>query len=138
MALDNWRGIEALTPHSAAHVHQHGHELAAITWSEVVGVSLLVAVSLAVGLYPKILLDAIEPAVKAILAGAHAVQIVSALLRNGPKYLAKILEDLKTWMEDNEYQSIRQMQGSLSLARCPDPAAFERGNYMRVLNSWHS
>lgn len=79
-----------------------------------------------------------EDAVKAILAGAHAVQIVSALLRNGPKYLAKILEDLKTWMEDNQYQSIRQMQGSLSLARCPDPAAFERGNYMRVLNSWRS
>ena len=77
-------------------------------------------------------------AIKAILAGAHAVQIVSALLKHGPNYLAAILEDLQTWMEDQKYESVRQMQGALSLARCPDPVAFERGNYMRVLNSWHT
>ncbi len=76
-------------------------------------------------------------AVKAIMAGAHAVQMVSALLKHGPSHLKVLLDDLKKWMEENEYQSIRQMQGSLSLARCADPAAFERGNYMRVLNSWH-
>jgi dihydroorotate dehydrogenase (fumarate) len=74
---------------------------------------------------------------KAIMAGAHAVQIVSALLKNGPGYLKLLLDDLKAWMEENQYESVRQMQGSLSLAKCPDPAAFERGNYMRVLNSWH-
>jgi dihydroorotate dehydrogenase (fumarate) len=75
-------------------------------------------------------------AVKAIMAGAHAVQIVSALLKNGPGHLKRMLNELVAWMIDNEYESVRQMQGSLSLARCPDPAAFERGNYMRVLNSW--
>ncbi|HTW93578.1 MAG TPA: dihydroorotate dehydrogenase-like protein, partial [Tepidisphaeraceae bacterium] len=75
-------------------------------------------------------------AIKAIMAGAHAVQIVSALLKHGPAHLKVMLDNLKKWMEENEYQSIRQMQGSLSLARCADPAAFERGNYMRVLNSW--
>jgi NADH-quinone oxidoreductase subunit M len=53
----------------AAHLHEHGHELAPITWPEVAGVSLLVAASLVVGLYPRVLLQAIEPAVKAILAG---------------------------------------------------------------------
>jgi len=76
-------------------------------------------------------------AIKAIMAGANAVQIVSALLKHGPGYLKILLDNLKKWMEENEYESIRQMQGSLSLAKCPDPAAFERGNYMRVLNSWH-
>jgi dihydroorotate dehydrogenase (fumarate) len=75
-------------------------------------------------------------AVKAIMAGANAVQIVSVLLQHGPGYLKVLLDDLKHWMEENQYESIRQMQGSLSLARCPDPAAFERGNYMRILNSW--
>jgi dihydroorotate dehydrogenase (fumarate) len=76
-------------------------------------------------------------AIKAIMAGAHAVQIVSALLKHGPGYLKVLINDLKKWMEEKEYESVRQMRGSLSLARCPDPAAFERGNYMRVLNSWH-
>jgi NADH-quinone oxidoreductase subunit M len=67
-----WRALQLAffsDTHPVAHIHEHGHELAAITWPEVAGVSMLVAVSLAVGLYPKILLDAIEPAVKAILAG---------------------------------------------------------------------
>ncbi|MGA2232055.1 MAG: dihydroorotate dehydrogenase-like protein, partial [Tepidisphaeraceae bacterium] len=75
-------------------------------------------------------------AIKAIMAGAHAVQVVSALLRHGPSHLKVLIDDMKKWMEVNEYQSIRQMRGSLSLAKCSDPAAFERGNYMRVLNSW--
>ncbi|MGD1277780.1 MAG: dihydroorotate dehydrogenase-like protein [Tepidisphaeraceae bacterium] len=78
-----------------------------------------------------------QDAIKAIMAGAHAVQIVSALLRHGPAYLKVLIADLKHWMEDNAYESVRQMRGSLSLANCPDPAAFERGNYMRVLHSWH-
>jgi NADH-quinone oxidoreductase subunit M len=64
-----WRALQKAffsDAHPAAHIHDHGHELAAITWPEVAGVSMLVAVSLFVGLYPKILLDTIEPAVKAL------------------------------------------------------------------------
>ncbi len=76
-------------------------------------------------------------AVKAIMAGAHAVQVVSALLIHGPGRLKVLLDGLKAWLEEHEYDSIRQMQGCLSLAHCPDPGAFERGNYMRVLNSWN-
>jgi NADH-quinone oxidoreductase subunit M len=53
----------------AAHAHEHGHELAAITWPEVTGFTLLGATSLLVGLWPRLLLDSIEPAVKALLAG---------------------------------------------------------------------
>jgi NADH-quinone oxidoreductase subunit M len=67
-----WRALERAffsDVQPIAHVHEHGHALAAITWPEVTGVSMLVVVSLIVGLYPKILLDAIEPAVKAMLAG---------------------------------------------------------------------
>lgn len=77
-----------------------------------------------------------EDAVKAIMAGAHAVQMVSALLRHGPAYLGRVLDDLRRWMEDHGYTSVEQMRGSMSLARCPDPAAFERANYIRVLQGW--
>jgi NADH-quinone oxidoreductase subunit M len=58
-----------LLPHARELVHENGHHLAPITWPEVTGVTLLASVSLAVGLYPRILLDTIEPAVKTLLAG---------------------------------------------------------------------
>jgi len=75
-------------------------------------------------------------AAKAIMAGARAVQVVSSLLQNGPKHIGRILGELTEWMEQHDYQAARLMQGSMSLVRCPDPHAFERANYMRVLQSW--
>ena len=77
-------------------------------------------------------------AIRAIMVGAHAVQMVSALLRRGPAHLRTVLDEMSTWMEEHEYTSLRQMQGSMSLARCPDPAAFERANYIRVLQGWRA
>jgi len=77
-----------------------------------------------------------EDAVKAVMAGADAVQLVSALLRHGPEYLATIREGVQRWMEDHEYVSLQQMKGSMNMSRCPDPQAFERGNYMRILQGW--
>jgi dihydroorotate dehydrogenase (fumarate) len=74
--------------------------------------------------------------VKAIMTGAHAVQTVSALLTHGPGYLAILHKDLAAWLEKHEYESLAQMQGSMNLLRCPDPKAFERANYMQVLQSW--
>ncbi len=75
-------------------------------------------------------------AVKAVMAGAHAVQVVSALLKNGPGQLQAIRSGMAKWMEDNEFASVTQMRGNMSLAKCPDARAFERGNYMRLLQSW--
>ena len=77
-------------------------------------------------------------AIKAVMAGAHAVQLVSALLQHGPERLQTIREEMVRWMEEHEYDSLGQMQGSMNLMRCPDPQAFERANYMRVLHSWRS
>ena len=73
---------------------------------------------------------------KAIMAGAHAVQVVSVLLTRGPEYLAEIRRDLARWLEQHDYESVRQVQGSVSLFRNPHAEAFERGNYMRILQSW--
>jgi dihydroorotate dehydrogenase (fumarate) len=75
-------------------------------------------------------------AVKAIMAGASAVQVVSRLLEDGPQRLLTIFQAMKHWMEEHDYESLDQMRGSMSLRKSPDPSAFERGNYMKVLRSW--
>jgi dihydroorotate dehydrogenase (fumarate) len=75
-------------------------------------------------------------ALKAVMAGANAVQMVSALLRNGPEHLAAVKSELARWLEEHEYESLRQAQGSMNLRRCPDPAEWERANYMRMLQTY--
>jgi dihydroorotate dehydrogenase (fumarate) len=75
-------------------------------------------------------------AVKAVMAGADAVQLVSVLLRHGPEQLATLRRDLALWLEEHEYDSLDQMKGSMNLLRCPNPAAHERANYMTILQSW--
>ena len=77
-----------------------------------------------------------EDALKAVMCGANTVQLVSALLKHGPSYLTKVKDDFARWMESHEYESLRQLHGSMNLSRCPDPTAFERANYMRTLQSW--
>lgn len=75
-------------------------------------------------------------AVKAIAAGAHACQMVSALLRKGPTYLQTMRSDLAQWLEEHEYDSLSQLLGSLSLQRVPNPSALERANYAKILQTW--
>jgi dihydroorotate dehydrogenase (fumarate) len=72
------------------------------------------------------------------MAGAHAVQMVSALFINGINHLAWVREGMAGWMEAHGYESVRELQGTLSLRSCPDPAALERTNYVRVLESWRT
>jgi len=74
-------------------------------------------------------------AVKAVMAGASTVQMVSAILRHGPSQVSTIIDGLRLWCAKLGYDSIAKMRGCMNLARCPDPSAFERGNYMRVLQS---
>lgn len=76
-----------------------------------------------------------EDAGRSIAAGAHAVQLVSALLENGPEYLGVIKLGLQEWMERYHFNSVTEMRGCLSLQNCPNPAAYERANYARVLQS---
>jgi dihydroorotate dehydrogenase (fumarate) len=77
-------------------------------------------------------------ALKALMAGAHAVQLVSALLQHGPKRLRLVLAEMRQWLEEHEYDSVATLRGSMNLARCPDPAHYERGNYVALLGSWQS
>jgi dihydroorotate dehydrogenase (fumarate) len=77
-----------------------------------------------------------EDVLKTIMAGASAVQVVSALLERGVAYIALMRRELARWLEQHEYAALRQIQGCVSLMRSPNAEAFERGNYMRILQSW--
>lgn len=76
-------------------------------------------------------------AVKAIMAGASSVQVVSTLLRNGPSTLRALNEGVAKWLDEHEYTSIEELRGCMNRARCPDPTAYERANYLQLLTSWH-
>ena len=73
---------------------------------------------------------------KSMMAGAKVAMMASELLHNGVQRLPAILAELQKWMREHEYESIKQMQGSMSQQSVAEPAAFERANYMKVLNSW--
>ncbi len=73
---------------------------------------------------------------KALMAGASITMMTSALLANGIDHLRTVLADLTRWMELHEYESVKQMKGSMSQRAVAQPAAFERANYMRVLQSY--
>jgi dihydroorotate dehydrogenase (fumarate) len=77
-----------------------------------------------------------EDVLKMVMAGASATMVCSALLIHGVKRSTEILKGLERWMEEREYESLQQMKGSLSQQNCPEPAAFERANYMKALQSY--
>jgi dihydroorotate dehydrogenase (fumarate) len=75
-------------------------------------------------------------ALKMLMAGADVTQVCSVLLRKGAGELAVMLKEMQDWMRAHEYESVQQMKGSMSQKSCPDPAAFERANYMKALSSY--
>ena len=76
--------------------------------------------------------------IKAMMAGAKVAMMTSALLKRGISFLDTLSTELLIWMGEHEYDSIRQMQGSMSRNAVPQPKAFERANYMKVLSSYAS
>ncbi|HET9959088.1 MAG TPA: dihydroorotate dehydrogenase-like protein [Polyangiaceae bacterium] len=76
-------------------------------------------------------------AIKALMAGAHAVQVVSEVLMRGPERFGELVSELRVWLEQHEYGSVSQLQGSMNLERCPDTGGYERANYMRMLRSYN-
>jgi dihydroorotate dehydrogenase (fumarate) len=74
--------------------------------------------------------------VKCMMAGAKAAMMTSALLKNGIEHMRGVLTGLSAWMEEKEYASVKQMQGSMSQQKVAQPAAFVRANYMKVLRSY--
>ena len=77
-----------------------------------------------------------QDVLKAMMAGAKVAMTTSAILKNGIDYMETVLADVRNWMEEREYESIRQMQGSMSRQKVADPTAFSRANYLKVLSSY--
>ena len=77
-----------------------------------------------------------QDVLKMLMAGANATLLVSVLLRHGIEHIKVIEEGMRQWMEEYEYESVKQMQGSMSQINCPDKSAFERAQYMKALQSY--
>jgi dihydroorotate dehydrogenase (fumarate) len=122
--------VEALDVVPTVRLSDSGELLLRLRWLAVLSGRVRASLAVTGGVHTS--LDAI----KAVMAGAHAVQMVSALLRRGPEHLRRVREEMAQWLDEHGYESLRQMQGSMSLARSGNPAALERSNYMRVLQSW--
>jgi dihydroorotate dehydrogenase (fumarate) len=122
--------VEALEVVPRLHLSGSAELLLRLRWMAILSGRLRASLAVSGGVHTA------QDVVKAVMTGAHAAQMVSALLRQGPDYLRTVRIALERWMEEHGYESLQQMQGSMSLLRCPNPAAFERANYMRILQSW--
>ncbi|HET9406858.1 MAG TPA: dihydroorotate dehydrogenase-like protein [Candidatus Sulfotelmatobacter sp.] len=78
-----------------------------------------------------------EDVIKLLMVGARVTMLCSALMRNGTNHLRHLEREMREWMEEHEYESVEQMQGSMSQIKCPDPSAFERAQYMRAVKGMH-
>jgi len=74
-----------------------------------------------------------QDAIKVLMVGANVTMVCSSLLRNGINHIRSLEQGIKEWMENHEYESVKQLQGSMSQIRCADPGAFERAHYMRAV-----
>jgi dihydroorotate dehydrogenase (fumarate) len=81
-------------------------------------------------------LNSSQGLIKAVLAGADVAQVASMLYKDGVHRVQAILDEMAEWMEEQEYESVEQMKGSMSHENSPDPSAFERGNYMKALQAY--
>ncbi|ABA22655.1 Dihydroorotate dehydrogenase [Trichormus variabilis ATCC 29413] len=73
---------------------------------------------------------------KMLMAGANITMLCSVLLRHGIEHIKYIEQEIRQWMEKHEYESVEQLQGSMSQKHCPNPSAFERAQYMRALQTY--
>lgn len=77
-----------------------------------------------------------QDVIKGLMAGARVTMMASELLQNGVRRIGQVLNELATWLNDHEYESVTQMIGAMSQKHCAEPAAFERANYMKMLQSY--
>ena len=122
--------VEHLEVARTLHLSDPSELLLRVTWLAVLSPVVRASLAVSGGVHTAV------DAVKAVMAGAHAVQMVSALLRGGPEHLRAVRDATAEWLEAHEYESLRQMQGSMNLQRCPDAKAFARINYVHLLQGW--
>jgi dihydroorotate dehydrogenase (fumarate) len=122
--------IENLEPLSRLQLSDSRELLLRLRWLAIISGKATCALAASGGVH------SVEDAVKAIMTGADCVQLASALLKNGVEYVTTLREGLARWLEENEYDSLMQMRGSMNIERIPDPKALSRAHYMHLLGSW--
>lgn len=122
--------VEALDVERVVHLSDSSELLLRLRWLAVLFGKINAPLAVTGGVHTP------QDAIKAVMTGAAAVQMVSALLKRGPAYLKDVRQGMIQWMEEHEYESLRQMHGSMSLLRTPNPAVYERANYVKILQTW--
>jgi dihydroorotate dehydrogenase (fumarate) len=122
--------VEALQAEPTVHLSDSSELLLRLRWLALLYGKIEASLAVTGGVH-----DSVD-AIKAVMAGATAVQMVSALLRNGPAHLQRVRDGVARWLEEHEYESLHQMHGSMSLLHTPNPRAFERANYAKILQAW--
>jgi dihydroorotate dehydrogenase (fumarate) len=122
--------LESLEIHPKLELSTKFEQLLPLRWVAILRGRIEASLALTTGIHgPNGLL-------KALLAGADVGMVASVLYQKGFDQLGVILQGVRQWMEEKESESVEQLKGSMSQANCPDPAAFERGNYMKALTSF--
>jgi dihydroorotate dehydrogenase (fumarate) len=122
--------VEALEIKRVLHLSDNSELPLRLRWLGILSAQLGVPLAVSGGVHSAL------DAVRALMAGATVVQMVSVLLKEGPAHLASLRADVVRWLEEHEYNSLSQLRGSMNLASCPDPSAYERANYIALLQSW--
>ena len=122
--------LEELTAQQTIHYSSSSELSESLRWSAILYKKLAASLCISTGVHTH------EDVLKAMMSGADAVQMASALLKNGESHITTVLNNLTAWMEEKEYISIEQMKGSISLHHTVNPAAYQRANYMRLLTEY--
>lgn len=124
--------VNNLTVHPMLHLSHSDELLLRLRWMAILSGRVRPSLALTGGV------EVWSDGVKAILAGAHVVQMVSAILRQGPPYLSDMVSRTRAWMVQHRIPSIEAMRGRVSLVNSPDARNFERANYIHSLHQWES
>jgi len=122
--------VELLEVHTQMQLSTPRELLLRLRWLAVLSETLDVDLAVTGGVHD------VTGAVKAIMCGAHTVQLVAALLQGGVGRIATLRDELAAWLGERDYASLRQMRGSMDVSRAPEPHAFERANYVRSLQTY--
>lgn len=124
--------VDDLEVHPHLRLSDPGELLLRLRWLAILSPLLRGSLSAAGGIHNA------EGVVKSLLTGADTVQLVSVILKHGPRVLSSLREGLEAWMREHGYHELDEFKGVLNLERCSDASAFERANYIRALQSWKS
>ncbi len=124
--------VEELTATRSLHLSDSSELLLRLHWTAILSGRVRASLAVSGGVHTAL------DVVKATMAGAHVTQMVSALLLRGPGHVRTVLNDLEAWLTEHEWESLNVMRGNMNFTKVPDPDAYERANYMLMLQGWRS